>query len=107
MGRALPGLAFEQVRRGRLKEDLQCAVRFGDIQGTLQGTRRGVGIAEGVAGDRLQQEHTPPKRDLWLAQGGLTRPRSRYGAVENRRQRSDRFLGVVLAESEHRQAHAH
>ena len=93
----LPGLALQQARRRVQQEPKQCAVGFGQVERALQGAPGGGRVAERVAGDRLQQER--------LSQPA--RPGYRRGAVENRRERGDRRVRVVLREPQHRQAGAH
>jgi hypothetical protein len=63
----------------------------------LQSAPGGGRVAERVAGDRLQQER--------LSQPGG--PGYRRGAVQNRRERSDRRARVVLRQPQRRQADAH
>ncbi len=58
---ALPGMALKQSRRRVDEGGEEHAVGLGEIQGPLDGALGGSGVAEQVAGDRLQQEsfHQP------------------------------------------------
>jgi hypothetical protein len=79
------------------QEHGQHAVGFGQVERPLQGPVGGGRVAERVPGDRLQQEG--------LSTPG--RPGYRCGAVEDRRERSDRCSRVILRQSQRRQADAH
>src|SRR3954452_4128066 len=54
--RVVPGMALEKLGRGIDEEWVEDAVGLGQIQGALEGALGGPGLAERVAGDRLQQE---------------------------------------------------
>jgi hypothetical protein len=62
---ALPGVAPEQLRRGKQQERQQRPVDLGEIQRSLDRASSGGGVAEGVARDGVQQEGPePPSRGV-------------------------------------------
>jgi hypothetical protein len=86
----VPGMAVEKARRRVDEEREQHLVRFGEIEGALQGAPGGVRVAKRAPGDRPQQErcHHPgpvcPRdvrerhrhgrgRPVALCQGGLAK----------------------------------
>jgi hypothetical protein len=77
---AVPGLAFQQARRGIQQERQHRTIGLGQVQRALQRRPGGGRVAERVAGDRLQQERVsqPHPGDAGS------------GAVQDRGERSSR-----------------
>jgi hypothetical protein len=85
-------VALEQAWRGVQQEQRERAVGLGEAERAFQSPPGGGRVAERLPGHRLQQERV-----------GQPNPREcGWGAVEDRRERGDRRVRVVLGEPQRR-----
>jgi hypothetical protein len=84
----MPGMALQQTRRGVQQERQERTVGLGHVQRAFHSTADGALVAEGIPGDRFQQDS--------LSQPSP--PAHPGGAGHDRRERGGRRLRVVLCE---------